>query len=202
MCQDTWKERQECTHMKTRSVLQLTTLGLLIAIGIVIPMVSPFKIVLEPASFTLASHVAIFIAMYISPAMAAAVALGTTIGFFLGGFPVVIVARAASHVVFAATGAYYIQKKSLTEQSGVSLRIFSALIAIIHAVCEVIVVSVFFYEGNMSTAYYQKGFLISVLLLVGLGTIVHSMIDFEIAHVVVAALQREQRFRKLLSRED
>ena len=39
--------------------------ALLCAIGIMIPMISPIKIVLEPASFTLASHVAIFIAMFI-----------------------------------------------------------------------------------------------------------------------------------------
>ena len=59
------------------------------------------KIVLEPASFTLASHVPVFIAMFISPLVAFAVALGTTIGFLMSGLPVIIVMRALSHVVFA-----------------------------------------------------------------------------------------------------
>lgn len=73
--------------MRSRTnTYQLALTGMLIAIGIVIPMFSPIKVVIEPASFTLASHVAVFIAMFISPSMAVAVSLGTTLGFFLGGF--------------------------------------------------------------------------------------------------------------------
>jgi len=71
---------------KHNRLFQLTASALLCAIGIVIPIFSPVKIILGPASFTLASHVAIFIAMFISPACAAVVALGTTFGFFIGGF--------------------------------------------------------------------------------------------------------------------
>ena len=63
--------------MKSKTnTFQLALAGMLIAIGIVIPMFSPIKIIIEPASFTLASHVPVFIAMFISPMMAAAVALG------------------------------------------------------------------------------------------------------------------------------
>ena len=71
---------------RTRSVQKLTTAALLIAIGIIIPMFSPLKILIEPASFTLASHVAVMLAMFISPGVAGAVAVGTTLGFFFGGF--------------------------------------------------------------------------------------------------------------------
>ena len=61
----------------------LALTGMLIAIGIIIPTFSPIKVIIEPASFTLASHVAIFIAMFISPQqVAVAVSLGTTLGFF------------------------------------------------------------------------------------------------------------------------
>ena len=49
------------------NTFNLALTGMLIAVGIVIPLFSPVKIILEPASFTLASHVAIFIAMFISP---------------------------------------------------------------------------------------------------------------------------------------
>lgn len=77
--------------MKSKTnTFQLALAGMLIAIGIVIPMFSPIKIIIEPASFTLASHVPVFIAMFISPMMAAAVALGTTLGFLLGGFPLTV----------------------------------------------------------------------------------------------------------------
>jgi niacin transporter len=95
--------------MRRNSVLKLSVSGLLIAVGIIIPMFSPLKILLEPASFTLASHVAIFIAMFISPGMAASVAVGTTLGFYFGAFPIVVVLRAATHVVFAVAGAMYLK---------------------------------------------------------------------------------------------
>ena len=67
--------------MKTQNTLKLTITGLLIALGVVIPMYSPVRIMLPPASFTLASHAVIFVAMFISPKVALAVAAGTTLGF-------------------------------------------------------------------------------------------------------------------------
>lgn len=185
--------------MKNNSILKLSLSGLLIAVGIVIPMFSPVKILLEPASFTLASHVAIFIAMFISPGVAAAVAVGTTVGFFFGGFPLVVVLRAASHLVFAFGGSLYLRRASEALVSPVKLRVFSFCVALVHALCELVVVSVFYFGGNMGAAYYQQGFLMSVLLLVGLGTVVHSMVDFEIAHVVVLALQKQKSFRALMA---
>ena len=83
--------------MKRDTKLQtMVVAALLCAIGIVIPMFAP-KIVLEPASFTLASHVPIFIALFISPPVALAVSIGTTVGFLFAGFPIVIVLRALTH---------------------------------------------------------------------------------------------------------
>ena len=67
--------------MKSKNINQLVLAGVLCGIGIVVPMLMP-KIVIGPMSFTLASHVAIFIAMFISPKLAAVVCLGTTLGFF------------------------------------------------------------------------------------------------------------------------
>jgi niacin transporter len=170
------------------SALKLSISGLLIAVGIVIPMMSPLKIILEPASFTLASHVTIFIAMFISPGMAAAVAVGTTIGFFLGAFPIVIVFRAASHLVFATLGALWIRKNPKLIDGGLSLRVFSFLIGLIHGACELLVVMVFYFGGSMSEAYYAKGFPWLVAM-VGLGTVVHSMVDLEIAYLVITPLK-------------
>ena len=79
--------------MRNNSVRQLTIGALLIAMGVIIPMVMP-KIVIGPASFTLASHVPLLIAMFFSPAMAVAVALGTTFGFMINGLPFIIALRA------------------------------------------------------------------------------------------------------------
>ena len=158
--------------------------ALLCAIGIVIPIISPLKITLEPASFTLASHVAVFVAMFISPTTALFVAAGTATGFLLAGFPIVIVIRAASHLVFAAAGALYLKKHPDTLKSYKSSQIFSLAIGLLHGISEVIAVMPFYFGNNMATAYYAKGFIVSVILLVGVGTVVHSMVDFYLAQAI------------------
>lgn len=179
---------------KSYSVQKMTTAAILIAIGIIIPMVSPLKITLEPASFTLASHVPLFIAMCISPPVAAAVAAGTTIGFLLGGFPIVIVLRAATHLIFALVGSLYLKKHpDILHSVGKSLT-FSFLIGLLHASAEVVVSSAFYF-GN--PANYASGFVTAVLLLVGVGSVIHSMVDFAIAQLVVSVLVRQRPFKPL-----
>jgi len=176
------------------NTIKLTVTGLLIAIGLIIPMFSPFKILIEPASFTLASHVAIFIAMFISPAIAVSVAVGTTLGFLLGGFPIIIVFRAATHIIFVLCGSIYLHKILKKDLSAVNLRIFSFCVAAIHAAGELVVVSIFYFGGNISAAHIEKGFIVSVLLLVGLGTVIHSMVDFEIANIVMIPVKKRYKF--------
>jgi len=70
--------------------------------------------------------------------------------------------------------------------------VFSFCIASIHAASEVVVSSIFYFGGNLSPAYFERGFVVSVLLLVGLGTIIHSMIDFEIACVILFPLKKQK----------
>ena len=94
--------------MKIKS---LVVSAILIAVGIIIPLFSPVRILIEPASFTLASHVAIFIGMFISPSVGVAVALGTTFGFFLST-PLVVALRAFSHVIFCVDWWHIIEEKS------------------------------------------------------------------------------------------
>lgn len=174
--------------------------GLLIALGVVIPMFSPVKIIIPPAaSFTLASHVPIFLAMFISPAVAAAVAVGTTLGFFLGGFPLVIVLRAATHLVFATVGAFLLRRRPSLVFSLWSSQLFSLLIGLIHAVCEVLVVALFYLGGAAAETAYQQGFFVSVVLLVGAGSVVHSMVDFAISLVIFRPLVRQQGIAGLFS---
>lgn len=64
------------------NILKVVMAGLLCSSWHHIPMFSPLKIVIPPASFTVASQVAVFIAMFISPAVGISVALGTTLGIF------------------------------------------------------------------------------------------------------------------------
>ena len=95
--------------MRRHQTKSLAFTAILVAFGILIPMVMPVKVVIGPASFTLASHVPVFMAMFISPQVAVLVALGTSLGFLLAGFPIVIVLRAVSHLLFAVVGAVMIK---------------------------------------------------------------------------------------------
>lgn len=175
---------------------ELAISGLLIAIGIIIPLISPFKIVLEPASFTLASHVAIFLAMFISPRVAIFVALGTAAGFFLAGFPPVIGLRALSQVIYATLGAFYLVKNPLESMSWIKQRGFSFVMGIIHMAAEVVVVSIFYFSGALGgSAAFDQNFMYSVLLLVGVGTLIHSMFDFEIARFLELRISKLKKLK-------
>ncbi|MEG1447851.1 MAG: hypothetical protein RR048_05795 [Oscillospiraceae bacterium] len=162
--------------------------GLLCAIGIMVPSFMP-RIVLGPMSFTLASHVAIFIAMFISPVVAVAVSIGTTIGFFMTA-PPIIALRAASHLIFAIVGAMIIKKKPSIMKHIFSSIVFGLAIGILHAVSEIVVVTPVFLNGSLFSAeQLQNGYVMSVLVLVGLGTLIHSMIDYVISLVIWKPLE-------------
>ena len=149
--------------------------ALLIAIGILIPIISPIKVIIEPMSFTLASHVAIMVAMFVSPFVAVATACGTTLGFLLYGFPLPVVLRALSHIVWAFVGGMYLKKHPDTLNSLGKATIFNVLIALLHAAAEVaIVVPIYFGDPSINFAYMVMG-------LVGIGTVVHSCVDMVVS---------------------
>lgn len=168
--------------------------ALLIAIGILIPIVSPVKIIIEPASFTLASHVPIFIGLFISPAVGAAVSLGTAAGFFLGGFPLPVVLRALSHVIFALLGGKFVYYYPDVLEKKINSFLFSLFLGVTHAVSEVMVVSLFYISGQSAADDYSNGFFFSIFLLVGVGTVIHSMIDFSISKIVWTSLKKRLHF--------
>lgn len=168
--------------MRKNSVKQLTVVALLIAMGVVIPMIMP-RITIGPASFTLASHVPLFIAMFFSPGVAIAVALGTAFGFFHTA-PFIIALRALSHLVFAILGSVYLQKKPEIVLANKKFQAYNFVIAIIHTVCEIAVVAIFFLSGQGVT---PNNFGI-ILLIMGLGGVVHSLIDYNIAYFIAKPL--------------
>lgn len=177
--------------MNSKNPIQkMTIAAALSAIGILIPMFAP-KFILEPASYTLASHVPIFIAMFLSPYIAISVALISAMGFLLAGiFPIAVVLRALSHIVFVVIGSFMLKRNSNLLSTGKGTVLFSFLMAVIHSVSEVTVVTLFYWGNEMSSAYYDKGYLFSVILLVGVGTVIHSMIDFSIAYAIWKPIQR------------
>lgn len=174
--------------MKSHKHMQVLVLAsLLIAVGTVVPMLMP-KIIIGPMSFTLASHVAVMVAIFISPNVAIAVALGTTLGFFMAGFPFVVVMRALTHVIWAFIGAKYAQKNPQIFEQPFKTFQFNLMIALIHALSEMIIVIPFYYGNGMDL----QTFAYMVFGLVGLGTIIHSSIDFCITLPVWKALSQSR----------
>lgn len=182
--------------MKNKAVYQMSLSAMLMAVAILIPMYSPIKVMIEPASFTLASHVAIMIAMFISPSVAISVEIGATIGFFLGGFPLVVVMRAFSQIVFVVIGALMLKKKPEIMSKLSTLIIFALIMGVIHAVCEVAVALPFYFANGVS-AEATSNFLYNVFVLVGVGTLVHSCVDFTIACAVWKVLLKDRKIAKV-----
>ena len=174
--------------MKRNSVRKLTITALLIAMGIIIPLVMP-RIVIGPASFTLASHVPLMIAMFFSPNVAIAVALGTAVGFMITS-PFIIALRALSHVVFAWIGAQYLQKHPEITLQPKKFQFFNVWIALLHTVVEVCVVAIFFLFGNTAGTSYDGSLFVFLVVFMGIGGFVHSIVDYNIAYFISKPLSR------------
>lgn len=170
---------------RNTSVYRLAVAALLCAVGIMIPMVMPIKVYLPPMSFTLASHVAIFLAMCISPMTALAVSVGTTIGFVFSGLPVDVWLRALSHTVWAVGGALWLKSHPDTLNHFGGSAVFCAVLAAVHAALELLVVIALYLGGlaGMAEKFAQGGFT-SIVALVGLGTMVHSCADYVVSVLV------------------
>ncbi len=167
---------------KKLSTKNMVITALLIAFGIIIPTAFGFLRVMLPPAFTatLTAHVPIFVAMFISPASAIFTAIGTAIGFLLAGVSLVVTIRAASHIVFAIAGAYMLKKNmNVITVGGVT--------AILHAICEAIVVYIFLAMGWTTS---NDSFVKIAFYTTGIGTIIHHIIDYIIAVILVKALSK------------
>lgn len=165
---------------RNKSVKQLSIAGLLTAIAIMIPTMMPIKLILGPSTYTLASHVPVFIAMFISPQVAIMVALGSTVGFLMS-FPFIVAARAFSHLAFVVPGALFLKKHKLTSKR--EKLFFNIIIALIHGLAEFTVVLL------LSVQNINMALIIQFILFLGIGTMIHSIVDFILAIAVVDGLQ-------------
>ena len=165
---------------KKLSTKNMVITALLIAFGIIIPTAFGFLRVILPPAFTatLTTHVPIFIAMFVSPTSAIFTAIGTAIGFLFAGLDMVVVIRAASHIGFAIAGAYMVKK-------GRSIVLTGVVTAVLHALLEAVVVYLFLALGwtTSSEAFVKVAFYTT-----GIGTLVHHLVDYIIAIVLMKAL--------------
>ena len=170
----------DMNSIKTRNMI---ITALLTAFAIVIPMFTFLRVTIPPVfTATLSLHVPVMVAMFISPVSAAFVSLGGAIGFLVfpsaGAAPMVVAARAATHIVFAVSGAYMIKK--MTSFSLVKFVIIGLVLMPIHAIAEAFVVIPFLPSG--------ADVIYTAFLVTGVGTAIHHSIDYIITFGVINAL--------------
>lgn len=159
--------------------------ALLTSMSILIPNVFP-TIPLGPFTATFASHLPVIVAMFISPFVALLAGIGSIIGFAVKGVPVWVVARAAMHVPFAVIGAYMIKKNW---NIGFTI-LFTMLI---HSVLEVVSVLPFINmmpTDSQTLTLFGADISLSWALVILVGTMLHHIIDFAIAMLVVPVLKK------------
>lgn len=151
--------------------------AILTALSIMIPLTfgGVLGIYLPPFSATLASHVPLMLGMLISPGIAAAIGLGSAVGFFVKLANPVIAARAAMHIVVGFTGASLIRR-------GSPFWLALLVTAPLHGLLEALIVIPFGFD------LYRAG------VVVGVGTVLHHLVDSGIALAVYSLLQSARVF--------
>lgn len=168
--------------MNTRKLTQAVFLA---AFGIIIPLIMPKIVISDAASYTLASHVPLFIAMFISPPVTFLVGSGIGAGFFLSGLPLPITVRALSHLLWAVPASFlYLKKRNMLMTLKVAV-IFCIILSAIHALLEVVVVLPFYTDDLGEATFFLK----TIFLPIGIGGFVHSIIDFFISFIVYKRIE-------------
>ena len=128
-------------------------------------------------SFTLFSHIFLFIACFVSPYTALMTYIASLVSFILKTSNYLIWLRAASHLFWIIAVVLYIRFKGIKSKKDIAITaIMSALIHTILEVLAVILGLSFGIQGN-SGFYY-------LFLALGIGNIVHNTIDFIVALLV------------------
>ena len=96
--------------------------------------------------------------------------------------------RAFSHIFFGTLGALYLQKFPDTLDKPKSSWIFNFVLAVVHALAEVLACIVFYATSgtNVENMFYV------LFVLVGFGTIIHSMVDYTLALAVYKVLRKRR----------
>lgn len=180
------ENKKKSKKIKLPNTKEITITAVLVAFSIVITTFVPtVQVIPGYVTITIGIHTPILLAMFISPFAAAFTSLGALLGFFLkglGGQPALML-RAASHIIFAIIGSLLV-KRGLKPNSAKNLIILNFVVALIHAIGEVIAcaIALLIFKIDMSIFY--------IFVLVGSVTIGHSTLDYTIAYFIYAPLKR------------
>lgn len=155
--------------------------AMLVALSIVYIMVM-FKVDIGYWSFTPFSHVFVMLGTLVSPYVGVLTTIGTVIGFIPTGNPMILL-RAASHIFFVLL--LIVLQKRLPLSSLKNMATVSVLIGVVHSLFEILAVfvAVWLSLANMPAVEY-------ILISSGIGTFLHSNVDFFAAIGLKKALVR------------
>lgn len=175
-------------NKKTR---ELVLAAILTALSIIITY-SPLKIPVPYTTVTLGSHIPTMISMFISPWVILMTVIGNCIGYAMVIPPpstIIVVARAATHLIFALIGHKMIFSKK------VNIYLIVLITGILHTLAEgvasYLLTPLFFPENAGLYAAY----------VVVAGTFVHHLADCAVTAPIVLALRRAKILNSHFSKQ-
>lgn len=165
---------------------ELALASILTALSILITY-SPLKLVLPFFTLTLGAHVPTMLAMFVGPWVTVMTVIGSCLGFFLtipAPNSVIVVARAATHLIFALVGIKLIKKNY-------NIILVIVITAILHSLAEGIVVYILtpIILDSATAALTAGG-------IAALGTVIHHIIDTAITAPILFALTKAKIIKR------
>ncbi len=157
---------------------ELVLAAILTALSLIITY-SPVKLDLGFFTLTVGAHVPTFIALFVSPWVAIMSIIGSCLGFLMVTGNIIVVTRAALHLIFALVGIIMLKKK-------MNILLIILVTAILHAVAEgicVYILTPIILPDNSTTV-------LSATYIALAGTFVHHLLDSAIAAPIITALKR------------
>lgn len=163
---------------------ELTLAAILTALSVLITF-SPVKINLVFFTLTIGSHVPTMLAMFISPWVAVMTIIGSCLGFFFSTGNILVVIRAAFHILFVLVGMQMLKKNS-------NIFLIIVLTSLTHALAEGIVVYLLtpILVPNSTTVPLMAGWIAFA------GTFVHHYLDSAVATPILFALVQAKLVRR------
>lgn len=165
---------------------ELALAAILTALSLLITY-SPLKLVLPFFTLTLGAHVPTMLAVFVGPWVTVMTVVGSCLGFFLtipAPNSIIVVARAATHLIFAFAGMEMLKKKY-------NIVLVIIVTAILHALAEGIVVYLLtpIILDNSTAALTAGG-------IAALGTIIHHAIDTAITAPILFSLTKAKIIKR------